>query len=128
MPRSLLALLTACTAALAPVSAQGVAGLRISPCLGWATESLQGPLCNVAGFVETPDFGVFLQVRPIGGPILENWQLYIYRPITRFELFGLHINTLPGIAIGVEGGTFFVGAQADIIISITWPPTSGVPP
>lgn len=102
-----------------------VGGARLSTCLGAEIGegfSVQGPLCNVTAFIEAPvpalgQMGVFAQVTPRLGPFYDNWTLYVYRPDTRFDLFGINWTAWPGVAVGRELGDWFVGFRADILIT-----------
>lgn len=98
-------------------SAAQQGGARISPCLGWGGAAPWAGICNVTAFHEWRAFGVFAQVTPRAGPVLDNWQVYAYRPNVLVQVGEQQVITWPGVAVGRQGGAWFAMVQADVLLS-----------
>lgn len=96
-------------------------GARIQTCVG--IEHISSfpklPLCSISGFYQLDSVGVFVQTRPIAGPLLDNWQVGVYTTTQSWRFGGITWNVQPGIAVGREDTHWFVNVTAEFLLSWT---------
>jgi len=100
--------------------AQNVIGaVRVTQCINMIPFTAE-VLCNVTGYAETQEFGVFLQVTPRYGPALENFQTRIYTNNLSWEFLDFARVQQTGVTVGRELGDWFIRVETDVIIEFSF--------
>lgn len=98
-----------------------VGGVRVTTCAGVLAGTLDiTGICNITGFLETGPMGVLAQISPRYGVPWENWLVFLYTPRTQLDLLGVQVFLQPGVAGGLQQGSWFFRIESDVIIQWAW--------